>query len=67
MKILTEAQKAARLLGGKGGKATLTKYGADQLREWGKTGGRPRKSWDELSESGRRARRHRERLKRGKE
>lgn len=33
----------AVLLGRKGGKATLKKYGKKQLREWGKRGGRPRK------------------------
>ena len=53
-KKLSERQKAARLLGKQGGKATLRKYGAEQLREWGKLGaehgkkggwpkGRPRK------------------------
>jgi hypothetical protein len=56
---LTEAQKAARLLGGHGGGKTLEKYGLDKLREWGKAGGRPEKSWDDLSESGKRARRRR--------
>jgi len=54
METLTEAQKAARLLGKRGGTATLKKYGPEQLREWGKLGaehgkkggwpkGRPRK------------------------
>jgi hypothetical protein len=47
----SEAQKAARLLGKRGGTATLKKYGPEQLREWGKLGGeygkrggRPRRS-----------------------
>lgn len=62
---LTKAQKAARLLGTHGGGKTLEKYGLDKLREWGKTGGRPRKPWNDLSESGKRERRRRERLKRG--
>jgi len=54
-KKLSEGQKAARLLGKRGGTATLRKYGAEQLREWGKLGaehgkkggwpkGRPRKT-----------------------
>ena len=36
---LSESQKAARLLGKRGGAATLAKYGAEQLRAWGKLGG----------------------------
>lgn len=64
---LTEAQKAARLLGRRGGKQTLEKHGLERLVEWGKTGGRPRKSWDELSESGKRERRRRERFRRGEQ
>jgi hypothetical protein len=50
-KNLSETQKAAQLLGRQGGMATLKKYGADKLREWGqlgaehgKKGGRPPKS-----------------------
>jgi hypothetical protein len=35
---LTEAQRAARLLGKRGGTATLAEYGAEQMREWGKLG-----------------------------
>ena len=34
----TQAQKAARLLGKLGGMATLKKYGAEKMREWGKLG-----------------------------
>jgi hypothetical protein len=37
-KRLSETQKAAQLLGKRGGKATLKKYGPEQLREWGKLG-----------------------------
>jgi hypothetical protein len=37
-KRISEAQKAARLLGKRGGTATLAKYGTEQLREWGKLG-----------------------------
>jgi hypothetical protein len=35
-----ETQSAARLLGRRGGTATLKKYGVKQLREWGKLGGK---------------------------
>jgi hypothetical protein len=56
---LTEAQKAARLLGSHGGGKTLAKFGHDKLVEWGRTGGRPKKPWKDLSESGKRARRRR--------
>ena len=49
-----QAHEAARLLGKRGGMATLKKFGPKQLREWGKLGaehgkkggwpkGRPRK------------------------
>ena len=34
----SEAQKAARLLGKRGGAATLKKYGPKKLKEWGKLG-----------------------------
>jgi len=46
----SETHKAAQLLGKRGGKATLRKYGPEKLREWGKLGaefgklgGRPKK------------------------
>jgi hypothetical protein len=49
-KRLSETRKAAQLLGKRGGKATLKKYGPEKLREWGrlgaefgKLGGRPPK------------------------
>jgi hypothetical protein len=34
----SEILKAAQLLGKRGGTATLKKYGAEKLREWGKLG-----------------------------
>ena len=34
----TETHRAAQLLGKKGGTATLKKYGAKKLKEWGKLG-----------------------------
>jgi len=34
----SKAQKAAQLLGKRGGMATLKKYGPEKLREWGKLG-----------------------------
>ena len=34
----SEAQKAAQLLGRRGGEATLKKYGAKKLKQWGKLG-----------------------------
>lgn len=37
-KQVSEAQKAARLLGRRGGTATLAKYGREKMREWGKLG-----------------------------
>jgi hypothetical protein len=50
-KTASETQKAAQLLGKRGGMATLKKYGRKQLREWGmlgaehgKKGGRPKGS-----------------------
>jgi hypothetical protein len=62
-----QIREAARLLGKRGGTATLQKYGRGQLKRWGqrgaefgKLGGRPPKPWDELSEGGRYARRRRE-------
>jgi hypothetical protein len=68
MKKLTEVQKAARLLGKRGGKETLERYGANKLREWGnkpchqgKKRGRPEKPKDQLSRSGRYARDRRDR------
>jgi hypothetical protein len=66
-KTASETRKAAQLLGERGGRATLKKYGANKLREWGKRGGkfgklggRPQKPWDQLSEAGKRARKRRE-------
>jgi hypothetical protein len=35
---LSKAQEAAQFLGKLGGTATLKKYGAEQMREWGKLG-----------------------------
>jgi len=32
----------AQALGKLGGVATLNKYGKDKMKEWGKTGGRPK-------------------------
>ena len=37
-KRASETQRAAQLLGKRGGMATLKKYGPEQLREWGKLG-----------------------------
>jgi hypothetical protein len=52
----SETQKAARLLGKRGGTATLKKYGPGQLREWGKLGaehgkkgGRPKGKLQEIN------------------
>ncbi len=36
-------KQAVRELGRKGGKTTSRKYGTEQMRKWGKLGGRPRK------------------------
>ncbi len=51
MKKSDEARQAARLLGKRGGMKTLKTYGAEKMQEWGKLGaqygklgGRPRKS-----------------------
>lgn len=38
-----EIKKLMRMMGRKGGKTTLAKYGKRQLKEWGKLGGRPKK------------------------
>ena len=35
---------AAQELGRLGGKKTLEKYGKEQMKEWGKKGGRPKKT-----------------------
>lgn len=40
---ITDTQLAARIMGKKGGRNTLVKYGKKQMIEWGKLGGRPRK------------------------
>jgi len=37
-KRLNAAQKAARILGRRGGSTTLARHGAEQMREWGKLG-----------------------------
>jgi general stress protein YciG len=39
----TDIQKAMQMMGRKGGRATVSKYGKKKMREWGKLGGRPRK------------------------
>ena len=64
---IRQVHEAARLLGRRGGTKTLEKYGRDQMKQWGKLGaefgklgGRPAKPWDQLSEGGKSARRHRE-------
>lgn len=41
--------KHAQILGRRGGKATLAKYGADKLKEWGRLGGRPKRKTNESS------------------
>lgn len=37
-KRTSETHSAAQLLGKRGGKATLKKYGPERLKEWGKLG-----------------------------
>ena len=39
---LPEIELAAKILGRKGGEATLKKFGAAKMRLWGKRGGRPK-------------------------
>jgi hypothetical protein len=54
-KRLGEAQKAARLLGKRGGTATLKKYGAVKMREWGKLGAEHGKKGGRPKGSGKKA------------
>ena len=39
--------KSAQKLGKLGGQATLKKHGKEQMKEWGKLGGRPKKVEEE--------------------
>lgn len=52
--ILISMEMAEHLsnIAAKGGRATLKKYGVEQMKKWGKLGGRPKKKKRVMSHSG---------------
>jgi hypothetical protein len=44
LRMKSELRQYLKMLGRKGGKVTLARYGKKQLKKWGELGGRPRKA-----------------------